>query len=325
MAIDTPQQPDFLAKTTLHCNSVVALFLIPLIIQNIIAQNYSLAVTLTFALALSSINIWFGIRNHYLLGFNSYVCLPIFSLTLLYSIYVHQVNSTYWTFMLVLACYFMLPSKRALLYNSVILLIFIPFAGSMLNSDTAIRFGLSLIGTSLFAYLSIQEINKLNSILKVQAITDPLTGLFNRSLLDESLKQAISQHERTEIPISLIYMDIDHFKKVNDNLGHDIGDVVLKRLGELLRSRLRSSDRAFRLGGEEFIILLHNSNQAQSKQFAESLRQQIERYSFIPLQTITMSFGVAEFEKNMDHVEWLKASDVRLYEAKDSGRNKVIG
>jgi diguanylate cyclase (GGDEF)-like protein len=88
---------------------------------------------------------------------------------------------------------------------------------------------------------------------------------------------------------------------------------------------LRSSDRAFRLGGEEFIILLHNSDQNQSIQFAESLRQQIEQYSFIPLQTITMSFGVVEYEESMDYGEWLKVSDVRLYEAKEAGRNNVIG
>jgi diguanylate cyclase (GGDEF)-like protein len=322
---EAEQHPDFLAKTTLHCNCVVALLLAPLIIQNIITQNYTLVIPLSIALALSAINIWFGIQNQYLLKFNTFICLPMFGATLLYSIHIHHISSTYWTFMLVLACYFMLPSRRALLFNSLILAIFIPYTAAILTPDMAIRFSLSLIGTSLFAYLSIREINKLHSILKVEAITDPLTGLFNRSLLEQSLKQIISQHQRTKIPTSLICMDIDHFKKINDTFGHDIGDVVLKRLGELLRKRLRSSDRAFRLGGEEFIILLHNSDQNQSIQFAESLRQQIEQYSFIPLQTITMSFGVVEYEESMDYGEWLKASDVRLYEAKEAGRNNVIG
>jgi len=270
------------------------------------------------------INISYGLRNKYSLLFNTYIFLPATILTFIITIYVHGVAGTYWSFMLVLACYFVLPISRALFFNIFILVIFIPYASNFLEHDSSFRFSFALFGTSLFAYFGIREIDKLHAILKVQAITDPLTGLFNRSLLDDSLEQSIGQSHRTGLPMTLISLDIDHFKEINDNLGHDIGDVILKRLGELLHNRVRSADRTFRVGGEEFLILLHNVNKNKAVQIAEELRVQIEKHEFIPLQSITMSFGVSELDKNMTSSQWLKAADVNLYKAKEAGRNCVV-
>lgn len=318
------EMPEFLAKTTLYCTCVAVLFLLPLVITNWLEDNYLLATALTSVFCLSFVNIWYGSRNQYNLFLNTYIFLPLISATLLFTLSIYGSAGTYWPFMLILACYFILPSNRALIFNGLILFTFIPYAATFLEQDSALRFGIALFGTSLFAYFSMREIDKLHQILKVQAITDPLTGLFNRSLLEESLNQAIGQHHRIGVPMSLISLDIDHFKSINDNLGHDIGDVVLKRLGNLLRNRTRSADRTFRIGGEEFVILLHNTTKPQAAQIAELLRQQIESFAFIPLQNITMSFGVAELEKSMDGAQWLKASDVMLYQAKQSGRNCVV-
>lgn len=316
--------PDFLVKTTLYCSVIAAIFLFTFIVKDWLIGEYTLAIFLTIILTFSIINIGYGLRNQYNLFLNSYIFLPLTFLAFLKMLYVHGSAATYWPFMLVLAGYFTLPTKRALIYNIIILIVFIGHGYLFLEPEAALRFGLALFGISLFVYFGMSEIEKLHATLKFQAITDPLTGLFNRSLLDDSLNQSIGQHHRTGIPMTLVSLDIDHFKAINDNLGHDIGDVVLKRLGLLLRNRVRSADRIFRIGGEEFLILLHNANAKRASELAETLRTQIETHEFIPLQTITMSFGVAELEQNMNSYQWLKKADINLYKAKEAGRNCVV-
>jgi diguanylate cyclase (GGDEF)-like protein len=316
--------PDFLVKTTLYCSIIAALFLVTFIVKDWLLGEHTLAIFLALILSFSLINIGYGLKNKYNLFLNSYIFLPLTFLAFLKMLYVHGSAATYWPFMLVLSGYFTLPSKRALIYNIIILIVFISHGYMFLEPESALRFGLALFGTSLFVYFGMSEIEKLHATLKFQAVTDPLTGLFNRSLLDESLNQSIGQNQRTGIPMTLVSLDIDHFKTINDKLGHDIGDVVLKRLGELLRKRVRSADRIFRIGGEEFLILLHNANTKRASELAEALRLQIEIHEFIPLQTITMSFGVAELEQSMSSYEWLKKADVNLYKAKEAGRNCVV-
>jgi diguanylate cyclase (GGDEF)-like protein len=156
------------------------------------------------------------------------------------------------------------------------------------------------------------------------AITDKLTGLYNRTLLKDSLEQAIHQSKRTFTPFTLVIMDVDHFKKINDELGHEIGDDVLVQLGMFLKDFLRDSDKVFRIGGEEFLILLYNTDEANSIEIAEKLRKGIEGLSLIPDRTVTVSIGVAGLSSVSDWKQWMKVCDQNLYEAKNRGRNRVV-
>jgi len=119
-------------------------------------------------------------------------------------------------------------------------------------------------------------------------------------------------------------MDIDNFKEINDELGHDIGDHVLMQLGLFLKDFFRNSDKVFRTGGEEFLILVSNTDEANSVNIAEKLRRDIESLSLIPDRVVTVSIGVAGLDSENDWEQWMKACDNNLYEAKNSGRNRVV-
>jgi diguanylate cyclase (GGDEF)-like protein len=119
-------------------------------------------------------------------------------------------------------------------------------------------------------------------------------------------------------------MDIDLFKKINDELGHDIGDHVLVQLGRFLKSFFRETDKVFRTGGEEFLILVYNTNEENSANLAEKLRQAIENLSLVPDRKVTVSIGVSGINSEKDWKLWMKDCDNNLYEAKDNGRNRVV-
>ncbi len=203
-------------------------------------------------------------------------------------------------------------------------LITIPLAWTVLDQSSAIRFSAVLLGVSLFAFISMREINVLHGLLREQAVTDKLTGLFNRVLLENSLHQAIAQNQRSGVPMSIITFDIDHFKAINDTLGHDRGDTVLKVLGDMLKSRTRASDMAFRIGGDEFLVLYHSTNKPQAIELAEKLRKEMALPTLLPDRQVTISVGVSSLQKGMDAPSWVKTCDKRLYQAKEGGRDRVV-
>ncbi|MGE3759270.1 MAG: diguanylate cyclase, partial [Pseudobdellovibrionaceae bacterium] len=139
-----------------------------------------------------------------------------------------------------------------------------------------------------------------NRVLYIESITDPLSGLFNRRFFDSrlSVEGRISFEERA--PLSLVLIDIDHFKKVNDTYGHPVGDQVIKAISELIRKRIRNTDYGVRVGGEEFALILPSTNAQDAKNLAEFLRTHIEKMS-VPLEdgksfSVTISCGIAEFD-----------------------------
>jgi diguanylate cyclase (GGDEF)-like protein/PAS domain S-box-containing protein len=165
--------------------------------------------------------------------------------------------------------------------------------------------------------------------LQEQAIRDPLTGLFNRRYLDETLRREMQRASRFQHVISIIMMDIDHFKHFNDTYGHDMGDAVLRAVGNLLQASIRAEDIACRYGGEEFTLVLPGASLEDTRQRAEKLRTEIAAISVEhqghPLEHITMSLGVASFPRHgtSDDVV-MKAADTALYHAKTQGRNRVV-
>jgi len=160
--------------------------------------------------------------------------------------------------------------------------------------------------------------------LKAIALKDQLTDLYNRYYLLEAAEQRMANAIRHEDPMSLLLMDIDHFKQVNDQHGHLVGDDVLKSLALLLKENCRKEDIAARFGGEEFVILLGHCDQAFAAQKAESIRCEVEQLNPKGL-SITVSVGVAQFSINDETIErLLDRADRALYQAKAQGRNRVI-
>jgi len=169
---------------------------------------------------------------------------------------------------------------------------------------------------------------KLREGLRDQSIRDPLTGLFNRRYLTESLARERSRAQRQKTTFGLIMIDIDHFKRFNDSYGHEAGDVVLRELGHFLLHRARREDIVCRYGGEEFVVVLSEASLEVTEERAENLRSEVRqlpiRHSGQNLGGITFSLGVAAYPRHgTTEEEILRAADAALYRAKERGRNRV--
>ncbi len=159
--------------------------------------------------------------------------------------------------------------------------------------------------------------------LMEQAMTDPLTGAFNRRYMDACLATAIERRRRTGEPASLLMIDVDHFKRINDRFGHAGGDEALKRLVTLVSGRARKLDVLFRVGGEEFMILLPGTRYAGALAAAENLRLLVAHSTLIDGHRMSVSIGVSELQMGQSVVSWIEDADVAVYRAKQSGRNRV--
>ncbi len=169
-----------------------------------------------------------------------------------------------------------------------------------------------------------RELEVANRELDLLARSDPLTGLLNRRGFGAHLKAAMPLALRSGRPLSVIMLDVDHFKRINDSFGHDVGDEVLKYLGHMLPGRLRGSDVVGRLGGEEFVVMLPDTGPEGALAIATALNQEIAAHSDPVYGSITISAGVATTAPGMsDAAVLLRHADEALYQAKGSGRNRV--
>lgn len=164
--------------------------------------------------------------------------------------------------------------------------------------------------------------------LEIAARTDPLTSLSNRREILERIDEEISRSQRNGSPFSLVLGDIDHFKMVNDQFGHDCGDFVLVQVANILRDTLRKHDRVSRWGGEEFLLLLPDTEHECAADIAERARSGIAGQSYQYGQhdfSVTMTFGVSVWAAEITHFElYLKQADCALYQGKEQGRNRVV-
>jgi diguanylate cyclase (GGDEF)-like protein/PAS domain S-box-containing protein len=169
---------------------------------------------------------------------------------------------------------------------------------------------------------------QLREHLRDQSIRDPLTGLYNRRYLNETLPRELQRSMRLQQPLGIMLLDVDHFKRINDTYGHQVGDAVLRMLGSFLHQRTRRGDLVCRYGGEEILLVLPNTALEQATVYAEQLRQSIEElagdYEGEPLPHFTVSIGVAAVPEHGSAGETLvPAADQALYRAKAEGRNRV--
>ena len=161
-----------------------------------------------------------------------------------------------------------------------------------------------------------------------ESLIDPLTSAFNRRMFDQLAEKSLAKATRDNQPMSIIVMDVDHFKTVNDNFGHNCGDFTLKQLVNLFHEQLRTQDNLFRMGGEEFAILLADTEITDALKLAERIRASVEStdINFNGKQiNVTISIGVAAYTNEyFSTVKILEAADKALYLAKEMGRNRVV-
>ena len=188
---------------------------------------------------------------------------------------------------------------------------------------------MELIKTNLALQEQSEELHILNDKFRNLSLTDPLTGLFNRRHFDDVMDDEIRLSTRHKDTNSLIMIDIDNFKHINDTYGHEMGDIVIKRIAHIMRKRLRMTDILFRVGGDEFIALCRRAEKGSAITLAESLREAIENTNVsngIKRIPVTVSIGIATLTAvNIDthSGNFYKYTDMALYHSKETGRNKV--
>lgn len=206
------------------------------------------------------------------------------------------------------------------------------YRGEQITSPVPLALGEQIQVGSVTLRVDMLGLDELTHLARVvdrlaQAARDPLTGVFGRRYLDDDLPRQIDRFHRAHIPVTAVFLDVDHFKQLNDTHGHATGDEVLRTIARLLVMCVRDSDSVARYGGEEFVLILPNCDQQGGLRFAERVRNRIAAYDWaahlgLPDVRVTASLGVAEFT-GRPVAEWLGAADAAMYEAKRAGRNTV--
>jgi diguanylate cyclase (GGDEF)-like protein len=197
-----------------------------------------------------------------------------------------------------------------------------------INSDAFTR--RRQIAATIAEYIAIAISNlNLRESLRLQAVRDPLTNLYNRRYMQEFLDRELHSARRKHRSLAVMMLDLDHFKRYNDNNGHAAGDEALAAVGEALMRSVRAEDVACRYGGEEFALILPECSLGQAAGRAEEIRKRIKEYrpqgERLSANVLTISIGVAAFDETTDRVDLLlKFADDALYEAKREGRDRVV-
>lgn len=232
-------------------------------------------------------------------------------------------QQVYWAYPALMACFYLvMPRVGILLTLTMAAVLFVQLVGSVEPLQLAAIL-VTLIVTMAFASsFSVLNNRQQQELLRL-ATHDPLTGAGNQRAFMSRLAQVIAAFERDRVPSSLVMLDIDHFKRINDAYGHSAGDEVLKRVARRIESRIRITDGLYRIGGEEFVVVIEGQGVETAARIAEELRERIEEADLVPGIPVTVSVGAAEIRERESHEAWLRRVDEAMYSAKRSGRNRV--
>lgn len=263
-----------------------------------------------------------------LIRFNRRLASPMITLLVSFAILMATVLSglyamIYWAYAFPVAIYLLVGARESLILNLGWWLVCTLMAAFVLSPLAAISYSGGHISTCVFLHIMFSILSHHEAQLKELAVRDPLTHALNRRAMFEYMEEAILSHNRYGVVSSLVILDIDKFKDINDTFGHREGDQVLVNLVKVLDQRIRCTDRVCRYGGEEFIILLPNTTREQAFIVADAIRDHVAETHLTLKRKVTISCGVAEVRQGDVLKEWIHRGDMALYEAKNAGRNRV--
>ncbi|NQD36221.1 GGDEF domain-containing protein [Permianibacter sp. IMCC34836] len=235
------------------------------------------------------------------------------------------VIGVFWMYAAILSNFFLTTSQRYAAAATITTLIGLAVLGKAF--DTTSQMWSFLATSSLLALLSFivaYQYKLQRQKLELLATLDPLTGIHNRRVMVQELQLAVEAYRRNDIATSVILMDIDHFKHINDQHGHEEGDRVLVAFAELAKRFTRQVDRFFRYGGEEFLLLVPGADEQDGCAIAEKIRSHAEQDLGAKIGRITVSLGVAVLRRDESWQSWVARADSALYRAKSAGRNRVV-
>lgn len=315
---------DFRPQATIYVVCAFILMLTPLTVFHWFQGSRYVALGLFGVMGILAFNVHRHVNQKKLDACNLYLFSPFICAVLAGGIVIQGQEAALWAFPVLMAFYCTLSVRQAMLANAMLILSVSGASIYALPMDIYLRVMAALITSAIFAGIMVRAMDQQHRLLRSQVVTDHLTGVFNRVLLETTLESALATYRSAKKPMTLLSLDVDHFKMINDKFGHLNGDTVLKELGALLNEKTRKADFVFRLGGEEFLILLHGSTVSNGRQVAESLRNRIAEMDVLADQLITVSVGVAELAASESTQQWLRRADQNLYRAKELGRNRVV-
>ena len=239
------------------------------------------------------------------------------------------VNGLFWIYPLILFNFFMVSPGKAMVVMLLVLASLLGHAllipGSVFESDyQMMSFLVTGLMASLLTCIFAFRTRSQRDRLQAMAILDPLTGARNRRAMNDELRIAVASHRRHGHNYGILVMDLDHFKQVNDKFGHPAGDQVLMDFVDLIQQSSRQENRLFRFGGEEFLLLLPNTDLPALEAAAAHLQRQVREQLRGPGGPVTMSVGGAILRAGESWEGWLQRADEHLYQAKSAGRNCSI-
>jgi diguanylate cyclase (GGDEF)-like protein len=301
---------------------LLAVILVPIVANNIYIRQVLPAAAALLLLGILMVNILLLSLNREAFLQPPVVVVMSIALVML-SLYLGQNYSLYLLFPMLVALPILLKTRWAVVLGVLSGLLAAPAVLTEYDRTTAAAIGISMGLTWVVSAWLVFAMTEQSRRLRGMAITDSLTGAFNRRYLELQAVKCLRDWDRYHRPASLLLLDIDHFKRVNDKFGHAVGDTVLRRLVALVQQRLRRVDILCRFGGEEFVVLLGETSGDQARHVAEELRRVVERTKILPEGGLTISVGVCDVRQVQDVEHWFKLADAALYLAKRNGRNRV--
>ena len=250
------------------------------------------------------------------------VALSLTTAIVLWSVAAGADRQALWLFPLLIAAVSLLPFRAAVVFGLLTLgLLFLVEAESAVGDHLAMN---AALGATFLLSLSImQMLVRQTDELADLALSDPLTGAYNRRYLLPQARRHLADYQRYARLSAMVLIDIDHFKEINDELGHFAGDGALRALVDLIDTRIRGVDTLFRLGGEEFVVLLSEVGAESAHRIAEELRSRIASADLMPGRRITVSIGVCDVTVANSAEDWIHKADQAMYDAKRAGRDQV--
>lgn len=314
----TPQ-----AKMLLVLSLGTALGIFPFTIFRIIEQDWYVAIL--DAVVVVGMLILFGfIKKTNNVKSSSVILILLALIGNVISFYIKGISQVNWIYPAMLAAYYVMSPKKGLWINMIMLMFYLPKLIQSLEIVNLSTILFTIIITNIIAYVFASGLRKQEVLLKKLASEDYLTKTGNRRALNETLEevhQSLKNHDKTA---SIVLLDLDHFKVVNDKHGHMKGDEVLIKLAQLLKDFYSSQEKIFRYGGEEFLIVCLDVSDDLAFDQAQKLRNIVKETISIEGIEQTISIGVAEYLKEEANHDWVHRVDLALYQAKNEGRDRVI-
>lgn len=318
-------QESFLRKSIQGITFAAILFVGPFIAYHFLAGDFLIGLFASLMLGVISYSAWNTLSGRLSYKLPFVLLTPAFLVFSWVAIEDLGIMGALWSFPAVTMFYFIFPERLARVANLALLVVVLPRTFMELDTDVSLRLLATLIGVSIMCAIFIRRLNSQQIKLEEDASIDSLTQLSNRRHVYDALDLAIEYSQTRGYPMSLIFLDLDRFRRVNSALGFEAGDQALQTFAGMLVDMVYSSDQIFRMGGEEFLILLNGSDREAARLQAEKIHTALEQNSLVDEIRVTASIGVATLKPNENRYEVLNRVDENLHLAKNSGGHCTQG